>query len=72
MKFFLAWMLGWFLAVALTCIATRRKVVISATDAGEWQKITSRDIRTLRPVNAEPLTYRRGNRVVVIDRGCAQ
>lgn len=72
MKFFLAWMFGWLLSIVLMYAATRRKVVISARDASEWQKITSRDIRTLRPVNAEPLTYRRGDIVVVVDRGCTQ
>lgn len=49
----------------------RRKIVINADDASEWQRIVSRDIRTLRAVNAEPIVIRRGNSMTVIDRGCA-
>lgn len=71
MKLFFAWMAGWLLAIAGLYWVNRRKIVINADDASEWQRIVSRDIRTLRPVNAEPIVIQRGKSVTVIDRGCA-
>lgn len=71
MNSFLAWLFGWLLAEATTQAIKRRKIVINARDASEWQRIVSRDIRTLRAVNAEPIVIHRGNSVTVIDRGCA-
>lgn len=75
-KLFFAWLAGWLLTIVigLGLRAARRRIVISAVDAGEWQKITGNDIGTLRHVSADPivgLTWsdQRGPMTIVIDRG---
>lgn len=72
LTYFLAWMAGWLAAIGMFCLLDRRRVVVDVTDSEAWQKILSRDLCTLRAVNADPIVLEQDGHTTIVDRGCTK